>query len=161
MIEGDNNHYNKTNRANANDLRHNMTEAEIFLWTQCLRNKQTKNYSFRRQRPVLDYIADFMCLELKLIIEVDGSIHRQAELALRDEIKAKALTAAGYTILRFSNDEVLYRIAEVRQRLAFWIEDYEEKHGLPPKVVRERVSTRSSTDIHPLPPPAGEQAASR
>lgn len=65
--------YNKSLQPFANKLRKEMTKAEVCLWKYVLRAGQMNGYKFRRQRPVLNYIADFMCKELRLIIEVDGS----------------------------------------------------------------------------------------
>jgi very-short-patch-repair endonuclease len=56
-------------------LRKDKTKAEACLWKYVLRAGQMKGYQFRRQRPVVDFIADFMCKELRLIIEVDGITH--------------------------------------------------------------------------------------
>ena len=55
-----------------------MTKAEIILWSR-IRSKKINGYKFRRQQPLLDYIVDFYCNELKLIIEVDGEIHSFTE----------------------------------------------------------------------------------
>jgi very-short-patch-repair endonuclease len=68
------NHYNKNLKPIGRALRNNMTKAEASLWKYALKNKQ-RGYTFNRQRPVLSYVADFMCKDLKLIIEVDGSTH--------------------------------------------------------------------------------------
>ena len=64
-----------------------MTKAEACLWRYVLRARKMKGYSFRRQRPVLHYIADFMCKELKLIIEVDGITHQFEETIKYDKIR--------------------------------------------------------------------------
>lgn len=75
MTEGHNNHfYNRNLQPNANRLRKEMTKAEACLWKYVLRAGKMKGYGFRRQRPVLSYIADFMCKELMLIIEVDACL---------------------------------------------------------------------------------------
>jgi very-short-patch-repair endonuclease len=81
-----------------------------------------KGYGFRRQRPVLQYIADFMCKPLMLIIEVDGSIHELEEVRKNDEQRQKALEEAGFTVLRFTNEEVLTNIGWVQSFLEEWIE---------------------------------------
>jgi very-short-patch-repair endonuclease len=81
-----------------------------------------KSFQFRRQRPVLIYIADFMCKELMLIVEVDGSIHELEEVKKNDEIRQKALEEAGFTVLRFTNKEVLTNIQWVSGYLEDWIE---------------------------------------
>lgn len=71
---------------------------------------------------MLNYIADFMCKELMLIIEADGSIHQLEEAMKKDAIRQKELEAAGFTVLRFTNEEILERIHVVREYLEDWIE---------------------------------------
>ena len=123
MTDGYSNHYyNKNLQPYANRLRKEMTKAEACLWKYVLRAGKMKGFSFRRQRPVLKYIADFMCKELMLIIEVDGSIHQQEEVITNDEVRQKALEEAGFTVLRFTNDEVLKDIQSVYSHLEDWIE---------------------------------------
>ena len=87
-----------------------------------MRASKMKGFQFRRQRPVMRYIADFMCKELMLIIEVDGSIHQLEEIIKNDEVRQKALEAAGFTVLRFTNEEVLNDIQSVYSYLEDWIE---------------------------------------
>ena len=96
-----NHDYNKNLQPYANRLRKEMTKAEACLWKYVLRAKQLKGYQFRRQRSVLKYIADFMCMELMLIIEVDGITHHWEETILRDKKKQADLEAAGFTLLQF------------------------------------------------------------
>ncbi len=81
-----------------------------------------KGFQFRRQRAVLNHIADFMCKELMLIIEVDGSIHQLEEVIRNDAERQKVLEEAGFTVLRFSNEEVLENIQSVYGYLEEWIE---------------------------------------
>ena len=117
------NHFYNTNlQPYANRLRKEMTKAEVCLWKYVLRASKMKGYPFRRQRPVLNYIADFMCKELMLIIEVDGSIHELEEIMKNDEIRQKALEESGFTVLRFTNEEVLTNIQWVHSYLEDWIE---------------------------------------
>ena len=123
MTEGYSNHfYNRNLQPNANRLRKEMTKAEACLWKYVLRAGKMKGYGFRRQRPVLNYIADFMCKELMLIVEVDGSIHELEEVGKNDEQRQKALEEAGFTVLRFTNNEVLTNIQWVHSCLEEWIE---------------------------------------
>ena len=123
MTEGYDNHfYNKNLQPNANRLRKEMTKAEACLWKYVLRAGKMKGYGFRRQRPVLNYIADFMCKELMLVIEVDGSIHELEEIRKNDEQRQKALEEAGFTVMRFTNHEVLTNIQWVQSCLEEWIE---------------------------------------
>lgn len=123
MAEGYNNHfYNKNLQPNANRLRKEMTKAEACLWKYVLRAGKMKGYGFRRQRPVLNYIADFMCKKLMLIVEVDGSIHELEEVRKNDEQRQKALEEAGFAVLRVTNHEVLTNIVWVQRFLEEWIE---------------------------------------
>lgn len=82
-----------------------MTLAEILLWSE-LRSKKVEGYKFRRQQPIFDYIVDFYCHELKLIIEVDGEIHSLYEQAEKDKKRNRILKINGFNILHFSNYEV-------------------------------------------------------
>lgn len=130
-----NNHgYNKNLQSNANKLRKEMTKAEACLWKYVLKAGLMKGYSFRRQRPVLRFIADFMCLDLKLIIEVEGITHHYDDVMEKDKQKQSALENAGFTVMRFSDNEVLNQIGNVRRRIEFWIEE----NNFPPPSPRQR-----------------------
>lgn len=123
-----NNHaYNKTLQPYANALRKRMTKAEACLWKYVLRARSLKGYQFRRQRPVLNYIADFMCKELMLIIEVDGITHLDENVIANDKVRQQRLENLGFTVLRFTDDEVLRHIEGVRMCLEDWIDDVEKK----------------------------------
>ena len=87
----------------------------------CVQGKM-KGFQFRRQRPVLNYIADFMCIELMLIIEVDGITHHFEEVIKNDERRQTALETACFTVIRFTYDEVLNNIQAVHRYLEDWIE---------------------------------------
>ncbi|MEP7373352.1 MAG: methylmalonyl-CoA mutase family protein [Chitinophagaceae bacterium] len=88
------------------------TEAENALW-QFLRNKQIDGPKFRRQHIVDKYIADFISLENKLIIEVDGSIHQLPENLENDQQRTERLNELGFEVIRFTNNEVLTNIESV------------------------------------------------
>ena len=91
----------------ARSLRKNLTPAERKLW-QALRRRQIANIRFRRQVPIGPYIADFCCLELRIIIEVDGGQHaRQADA---DERRTRWLGDRGFTVVRFWNNDVLQNL---------------------------------------------------
>ena len=123
-------HYNKKLQPFANSLRKSMTKAEACLWKYALRAGKLKNWQFRRQRPVLNYIADFMSKELRLIVEVDGITHTYEEVTLNDEKRQEVLESAGFKFLRFTDEEVLTDINGVRRRLEDWIEE-NEKNSYP------------------------------
>ena len=116
MISKSHNYYNKILKPYASENRKQMTKAEACLWKYALRAKQM-GYTFNRQRPVLNYIADFMCKELKLIIEVDGGIHSLEEVAKNDIIRQQHLELAGFRVIRFKNEEVLKEINNVREHI--------------------------------------------
>jgi len=96
---------NKDLRKRAVDLRNNMTKAEIILWSK-LRMRQVEGLKFRRQQPIFDYIVDFYCHEIKLIIEVDGKIHNLPEQRKYDMHRNNILTINGYNIIHFTNHEI-------------------------------------------------------
>ena len=122
MVENYSNHnYNKNLQPFANKLRKEMTKAEACLWKYVLKAGQLKGYRFRRQRPALKYIADFMCMELMLIIEVDGITHHWEETIVKDKKKQDDLEIAGFTVLRFTDEEVLNKINDVHGFLEDWI----------------------------------------
>lgn len=129
MKAGKENHllYNSKLQPYARELRHTLTKAEACLWKYALRAKQLKGYGFNRQRPVLNYIADFMCKNLKLIIEVDGYSHLLDKVIEKDKKKQNDLEKAGFTILRFKDEEVLKNINGVRQAICDMIEILEIK----------------------------------
>ena len=81
-----------------------MTPAELQLWKH-LRGKQLGGYRFRRQQPLGQYILDFVCVEAKLVIEIDGGQH--AEQTAYDETRTQYLQNLGFTVIRYWNHEVL------------------------------------------------------
>ncbi len=148
-----NHDYNKNLQPYANKLRKEMTKGEACLWKYALKAKQLDGYQFRRQRPVLNYITDFMCLELMLVIEVDGITHHWEETITKDKKKQNDLEAAGFTVLRFTDDEVLNNINAVQAYLEDWISK---------KVGGNSRSTPNLNFyyIEVLPPPAGDNMQS-
>ncbi len=98
----------KTNRKNA-------TEAEDKLWQE-LRNIN-HTYKFRRQHPIADFIADFACLEVKLIVEVDGAYHTIEDQIITDSERDKYLAYFGYETIRFTNQQVLDNTEEVIKKI--------------------------------------------
>lgn len=124
MSNHENHHYNKQLQPYANKLRKQMTKAEACLWKYVLRAGNLNGFYFRRQRPVLNYIADFMCKELMLIIEVDGISHQWDGAAEKDATRQKKLEEAGFTVLRFDDAQILNNIAYVHVYLLDWIEKH-------------------------------------
>lgn len=87
--------YNVKLRSLASVNRTNMTKSEACLWKYVLGRRQLMGYRFNRQRPVGNYIADFLCKELMLIVEVDGLTHQFEEVSEKDDMREKALIANG------------------------------------------------------------------
>ncbi|CAN7517317.1 endonuclease domain-containing protein [Rhizobium sp. LjRoot30] len=87
----------------ARNLRQNDQEAEYRLWSD-LRNRRLNGYKFSRQIPLGPYIADFLCREHRLVVEVDGSQHAQSRT---DILRTHWLNAKGYAVIRFWNEEIL------------------------------------------------------
>jgi len=96
----------------ARRLRRDMTDAERKLWWR-LRAVQIKDSHFRRQATIGPYFADFACHATRIVIELDGGQHGQAEHALRDSKRDAYLRDNGYRVLRFWNNEVLSNIEGV------------------------------------------------
>ena len=90
-------------RDRARELRRDMTDAERALW-RCLRMRQLDGFRFRRQWPVGPYVVDFACLSARLVVEVDGGQHADAD---GDARRDAFLRGRGFRVLRFWNNEVL------------------------------------------------------
>ncbi|MDK2980175.1 MAG: hypothetical protein PWQ55_522 [Chloroflexota bacterium] len=88
----------------AHDLRANPTPAEIRLWS-VLRKRQRAGARFRRQHPIGPFVVDFCAPRIKLVIEVDGGQH--VDLHAYDQRRTAYLTAHGYRVLRFWNNQVM------------------------------------------------------
>lgn len=90
----------------AKNMRSQMTGPELKLWNE-LRAHRLMGLSFRRQVPIGNYIADFVCPAHKIIIEVDGESHSHDDAILKDKKRTAFLEKEGWEIIRFTNDEVL------------------------------------------------------
>jgi len=119
--------YNKSLQPFANKLRKEMTKAEVCLWKYILRGRMMKGYQFRRQRPVQNYIVDFICMDLKLIIEVDGITHQFEEVYRKDLRRQAKLEEDGYCIIRFNDDEILNNMNQVSESILFVVEEIEKR----------------------------------
>lgn len=112
----------------ARNLRKDMTPAEAILWEK-LRNHQLGNYGIRRQTPLLGkYIVDFYCAKCKLIIELEGSVHQDPDQKAYDEFRATILNSKGYTVIYFSNDEVIRNPEQVCKIILETLERLKSKY---------------------------------
>jgi len=90
----------------------NSTEAEEFLWKN-LKGKQILGYKFQRQHIIDNFIADFVCLKKRLIIEVDGKYHNLPEVKISDKERTELLNELGFKVIRFTNEEIINNIEGV------------------------------------------------
>lgn len=97
--------YNKKHIERTRELRKNMTDEEVLLWSK-LRKKQMKNAQFYRQKPIGNYIVDFYCPKYKLVIELDGSQHFTDDSIAYDKERDEYLNAIGLKVLRFTNKQI-------------------------------------------------------
>ena len=100
-------------KAFARENRNNQTNAEKCLWQQ-LRCEEL-GVKFKRQHVIYDFIADFVCLEKMLIIEVDGAYHFTDAQIEHDVYRTEELEKLGFRVLRFSNEDVIYNTEKVIQ----------------------------------------------
>ena len=107
--------YNRNSKKTSRNLRNNQTEAEKTLWER-VRNNHI-GYKFYRQKPVGDYIVDFYCPKAKLIIEVDGAQHFTPEGKANDKTRDEVMQGLGFTVLRFTNSEVLKKTDKVMKMI--------------------------------------------
>jgi very-short-patch-repair endonuclease len=118
-----NNNYNKNLKEYARKLRNNSTLAEVILWNKLLKRKQLRGYSFLRQRPIDNYIVDFFSKELKLVIEIDGEIHKYQKR--KDKIREEKIKNLGYSVIRFQNEDILHEFINVIRTLKSFVDEFE------------------------------------
>ena len=107
-------------------LRNNGTSAEATLWV-LLKGKQLQGRKFRRQHSVGNYVLDFYCHEIKLCIEADGGIHNEKNIKEYDIERTKVLNENGITVLRFTNKEIIERIAMVVNKIEAFVKNRSDK----------------------------------
>ena len=113
--------YNIELTTKARENRKNETASERKFWFEILKIDPFNRYRFNRQKPLLDYIVDFYCSKLKLIIEIDGDTHSEREKL--DGLRTKKLNKYGIRVIRYNNEEVLKNIEgiyeDLRSKLSF------------------------------------------
>lgn len=125
--------YNKNLKQYSRNLRNNSTLAEIVLWKELRAAKL--GYTFNRQKPLLNYIADFFCSPLHLVIEADGMSHWDEKQKKKDKIRQQKLEKLGLHFLRFDNDEILLDMDNVIEIIKTKIEELEKVY---PEALRRR-----------------------
>ena len=116
-------YYNSKLKERARQLRNHSTRSEIRLWLY-LKGKKVMGYDFHRQKPIGNYIADFYCPKLQLVIEVDGYTHDFEEVIKKDRKKQDYLENLGITVLRFKDEEVIEDIDSVLNKIKQYILEY-------------------------------------
>lgn len=109
----------------AKSLRNNMTLAENKVW-EILKDRSKTSYKFRRQHPIANYIADFYCHELQLIIEIDGEYHNTDEQQQKDKEREEVLKFNGLRMIRCTNSDIKNDIAKFEQKLLFDINNIQK-----------------------------------
>jgi len=122
--------YNNYLKKLSRDLRSNSTVSEILLWNE-IKSRKMMGYQFMRQKPVKNYIVDFYCSKLKLVIEIDGVSHYGKEK--EDTKRQNELEQIGLKFLRFDDEEVKSKMEEVLAKIKNWITEYEKLNGQPPR----------------------------
>lgn len=103
-------------RVRARALRKGQTDAEALLWSR-LRSRQLLGLKFRRQHPIGSYFADFACIEIGLVVELDGGQHGESAGLAYDEKRRGDMAALGYQTIRFWDNDVLTRTDAVLERI--------------------------------------------
>ena len=130
-----NSHYNKKYKHFARDLRTHGTFGEAVLWSEVLRAKKFYGLQFNRQFAIGNFIADFICRKLKLIIEIDGSSHQHK--TREDQLRDADLSKLGYRVLRITEGEVLNDLNNVIRSIeAFLSEDFLDSQSPKPPFQR-------------------------
>lgn len=113
--------YNPALKKLASELRKNGTLAEVLLW-RYLQGGQIQGYDFHRQKPIGNYIVDFYCPELLLVIEIDGCSHGYKDI--EDEIRQKEIEKLGTSFLRFTDSNVKNNCWAVVEEIKAWISSH-------------------------------------
>ena len=111
-------HYNPKLKVLAAQLRSKGTKSEILLWNQ-LKGSQMNGFRFIRQKPIGDYIVDFYCKEVGLVIELDGLSHQSNEVMDLDERKQSYLESIGLKVIRFEDEDVMRDLPNVMRVIEY------------------------------------------
>ncbi len=113
----------------ARGYRKDPTEAEKVLWEH-LRLFRKDGFVFRRQHPVVFFVADFYCHSIKLVVEVDGGIHTNPRVQEYDENRSGELDRYGITVMRLKNEEIINNLEQVLSRIRLYISELSSpSHG--------------------------------
>ena len=136
--------YNTNLKTTSRNLRNNSTLSEVLLWNK-LKSNQMMGYIFNRQKTIANYIVDFYCKVLNLVIEVDGKSHDNEEKYYYDMNRDKILESLGLKILHFEDKEIkknMNRVLEIIQNYIL------EKTEIPPAPLKRGISYRDEKSIN-------------
>ncbi len=114
----------------ARENRSSQTPAEQRIWQELLRQRQSSGYKFLRQKPIDNFIVDFYCSELQLVIEIDGDIH--AVSVEYDEARTRALEKYGLHVVRYTNHDVFHNLGGVADDLLRVVAMLKQPPSVPP-----------------------------
>lgn len=134
-------------RQRARTLRNEATDTERHLW-RFLRLRQLDGLRFRRQVPLAGYVADFVCPQLKLVVELDGGQH--AEQTAYDARRTQVLVAHGYRVLRYWNDDVLLHTTEVLEDILRHAKSTPPQPSPPPSAQGREQEPSRDPDLPPF-----------
>jgi very-short-patch-repair endonuclease len=129
-------------RVRSRALRQGQTDAEALLWSK-LRGRQLKDLKFRRQHPIGTYFADFACIEIGLVIELDGGQHAEDEAQGYDQKRGSDMAALGFQTLRFWNNDVLSNTEAVLAKILQTAETLTPAHSR--KRAREQENSKGTS----------------
>ena len=122
-------HYNKGLKNLARSLRKYGTHGEAVLWSEVLRAKKFYGLQFNRQFPIENYIVDFVCRKLKIIIEIDGASHQYK--TEEDKIRDERLKWFGYEVIRVDEGDVLNDLYNVIKTIEYYLPEEIRKNQSP------------------------------
>lgn len=129
--------YSPNLKALAKSLRKQITYSEVVLWNR-LKNFQMMGYDFDRQRPILNYIVDFYCKDLFLVIEVDGITHYDNNIIQKDAVRDDELAKYDIIVLRVNALDIVNKTVHVLKILENWIMNFEVKNGVAAHIIKRR-----------------------
>ena len=121
--------YNKNLKDLSRQLRNNSTLSEVLLWNQ-IKASQMLGYQFNRQKPLNNYIVDFYCKKLNLVIEIDGNSHGFEDIYPNDIKRQSILESMNLVFLRFDDLEIKRDIMNVLQVIEDYIQNFESVHSI-------------------------------
>ena len=116
-------HYNPELKPLARELRNNSTLSEILLWDQ-LNARKMHGFQFMRQKPILNYIVDFYCSKLHLVVKIDGNSYAHEETATKDQSRQKEIENLGIHFIRFDDLDIKHNMPSVLRTIEDHIDNF-------------------------------------